>query len=154
MVMLGTKRPSITSTWIQSAPAASTARTSSPNRAKSADRTDGATRIGCMVAPRLAPSRGRHIDKPDELPDRIDAGGRRLTRTRANGAENRRLLLAGHQKCDLLAALDHRIGHRDANLRPPVGHSDDPVLALLQHRVVRQQRSSVAIGAQAQQSNI
>src|SRR5215471_17107929 len=43
MVMLGTKRPSITSTWIQSAPAMSTARTSSPRRAKSADSIDGAT---------------------------------------------------------------------------------------------------------------
>ena len=37
MVMFGTKRPSITSTWIQSAPAASTARTSSARRPKSAD---------------------------------------------------------------------------------------------------------------------
>src|SRR5687768_15664230 len=43
MVMLGTKRPSITSTWIQSAPAASTARTSSPSRLKSALRMEGAT---------------------------------------------------------------------------------------------------------------
>src|SRR5215211_7636293 len=43
MVMLGTKRPSITSTWIQSAPAASTARTSSPSRLKSALRIEGAT---------------------------------------------------------------------------------------------------------------
>src|SRR5215510_8008869 len=105
MVMLGTKRPSITSTWIQSAPAASTARTSSPNRAKSADRTDGATRNGCMVAPRSALFRGRPIDEPDELPNGFDAGGRRLTGTRTDGAEDRRLLLAGHQKCHLLAAL-------------------------------------------------
>src|SRR5215469_14819767 len=43
IVMLGTKRPSITSTWIQSAPASSTARTSSASRPKSADRIDGAT---------------------------------------------------------------------------------------------------------------
>src|SRR5437899_1743406 len=135
MVMLGTKCPSITSTWIQSAPAASTARTSSPNRVKSADRTDGATRIGCMVAPRLALSRGRRIDEPDELPDRIDAGGRHLTVARADRPENRRLLLARHQKSDLPAALDHRIGHRDTDLRPPVGHSGDPVLPLLQHRI-------------------
>src|SRR6516165_8317304 len=39
------KRPSITSTWIQSAPAVSTARTSSPKRAKSADRMEGAMMI-------------------------------------------------------------------------------------------------------------
>src|SRR6516162_8999079 len=46
MVMLGTNRPSITSMWIQSAPAASAARTSSPKRAKSADKIEGAMRIG------------------------------------------------------------------------------------------------------------
>src|SRR5215468_4863898 len=50
MVMLGTKRPSITSTWIQSAAAVSTARTSSPNRAKSADRTEGAMMIDGILA--------------------------------------------------------------------------------------------------------
>jgi hypothetical protein len=42
MDMFGTKWPSITSKWITSAPAASPARTSSPSRAKSADRIDGA----------------------------------------------------------------------------------------------------------------
>ena len=45
-VMFGTKCPSITSIWIQSAPAASTARTSSPSRAKSAERMEGAMRRG------------------------------------------------------------------------------------------------------------
>src|SRR6202022_635136 len=44
--MLGTKCPSITSRWIQSAPAASTARTSSPNLAKSEARIDGAMTVG------------------------------------------------------------------------------------------------------------
>src|SRR5580692_5144775 len=44
--MLGTKCPSITSRWIQSAPAASTARTSSPNLAKSDARIDGAMTRG------------------------------------------------------------------------------------------------------------
>src|SRR5688500_16278794 len=42
MVRFGTKCPSITSTWIQSAPAASAARTSSPSRLKSAESTEGA----------------------------------------------------------------------------------------------------------------
>ncbi len=41
---IGDIMPSITSTWIQSAPAASTARTSSPSRAKSADKMEGAMR--------------------------------------------------------------------------------------------------------------
>src|SRR6202047_5675355 len=44
--MLGTKCPSITSRWIQSAPAASTARTSSPSLAKSEARIDGAMTRG------------------------------------------------------------------------------------------------------------
>src|SRR5262245_19321118 len=48
--MLGTKCPSITSTWIQSAPADSTARTSSPSLAKSAERMDGAMMSGRMAA--------------------------------------------------------------------------------------------------------
>src|SRR5690242_2082754 len=49
MVRLGTKCPSITSTWIQSAPASSIARTSSPSRAKSAERIDGAMRTGACT---------------------------------------------------------------------------------------------------------
>ena len=53
MVMLGTKWPSITSTWIQSAPAASTARTSSPSLAKSAARIDGAMSSGRIHVVRL-----------------------------------------------------------------------------------------------------
>ena len=44
-VMLGTKWPSITSRWIQSAPAATMASTSSPSFEKSDDSTDGAIRV-------------------------------------------------------------------------------------------------------------
>src|SRR6516164_11631871 len=44
--MFGTKCPSITSRWIQSAPAWSTARTSSPSLAKSDARIDGAMTSG------------------------------------------------------------------------------------------------------------
>src|SRR5206468_3516805 len=44
--MFGTKCPSITSRWIQSAPAASTARTSSPSFEKSDARIDGAMTRG------------------------------------------------------------------------------------------------------------
>src|SRR5260370_22471848 len=39
----------MTSTWIQSAPAASTARTSSASRPKSADRIDGETMTGGLI---------------------------------------------------------------------------------------------------------
>src|SRR5438067_12890967 len=44
--MFGTKWPSMTSRWIQSAPAASTARTSSPSLVKSDARIDGAMTRG------------------------------------------------------------------------------------------------------------
>src|SRR3954468_7462993 len=44
--MLGTKCPSMTSRWIQSAPAASTARTSSPSLEKSEARIEGAIARG------------------------------------------------------------------------------------------------------------
>src|ERR1700723_2085892 len=44
--MLGTKCPSITSRWIQSAPAASTAHTSSPSFEKSDARIEGAITRG------------------------------------------------------------------------------------------------------------
>src|SRR5471030_3340742 len=44
--MLGTKCPSMTSRWIQSAPAASMARTSSPSLEKSDARIDGAITRG------------------------------------------------------------------------------------------------------------
>src|SRR5205085_10750990 len=43
-VIGGTKWPSITSTWITRAPAASTSSTCEPSREKSAERIDGATR--------------------------------------------------------------------------------------------------------------
>jgi len=45
IVRLGTKCPSITSTWMKSAPPASTVRIASPRHAKSAERIDGAIRI-------------------------------------------------------------------------------------------------------------
>src|SRR5688500_2713865 len=49
IVMFGTKWPSMTSTWIQSAPAASASWIASPRRAKSADRIDGAMRTSGMI---------------------------------------------------------------------------------------------------------
>src|SRR5271154_5057865 len=67
MVMLGTKRPSITSTWIQSAPAVSTARTSSPNRAKSADRTEGAMMTDGVPPRGLAGAAASREAVPDVL---------------------------------------------------------------------------------------
>src|SRR5262245_46077676 len=53
--MLGTKWPSMTSTCTQSHPALSIARTSSPSRAKSADRIDGAMRMSFVMRTPLLP---------------------------------------------------------------------------------------------------
>ena len=49
--MLGTKWPSMTSTWMRSAPAFSIASISAPRREKSADRIEGAMRTGLAIGP-------------------------------------------------------------------------------------------------------
>src|SRR5688572_6132954 len=59
MVMFGTKWPSMTSTWIQSAPAASIARISSPSLEKSDARIDGAIKSGRIKASRRGSSNTR-----------------------------------------------------------------------------------------------
>src|SRR3954463_9886857 len=105
MVMLGTKRPSITSTWIQSAPAASTARTSSPSRVKSADNTEGAMRIEAAMVP-LHLASGSPIDEPDELADGFYTRRRDIAAPGADRLEDRGLLFACHQERDVSAALD------------------------------------------------
>ena len=65
MVMLGTKCPSITSTWIRLAPPSSTQRISSARRAKSADRIEGASSIkgfsGKETLPMILPFPGSRI---------------------------------------------------------------------------------------------
>ncbi len=58
MVRLGTKWLSMTSTWIQSAPAAVTASISAPKAAKSADRIEGAMRTGCCGTIRFRDASG------------------------------------------------------------------------------------------------
>src|SRR5262245_38215659 len=50
MLMLGTKWPSMTSTWMRSAPARSASRTWAPSRAKSAARIDGASLAAWVMA--------------------------------------------------------------------------------------------------------
>ena len=57
--MLGTNLPSITSKWIQSAPASSTAFTSAPSSPKLADRIEGHTITSLLLnlATRSAPDR-------------------------------------------------------------------------------------------------
>src|ERR1700751_1341696 len=104
MVMFGTKRPSMTSTWIQSAPAASTARTSSPRRAKSAESTEGAIRMRGM---RLLRAGRRAVGEPHELARRAQQCRRNLARAGADFGQNRGLLAAGDEEGDLPAALEH-----------------------------------------------
>src|SRR5882757_4609786 len=81
---LGTKCPSITSTWIRSAPARSASATCSPRRAKSAARIDGA--IFTMSSSR---GTGLLLEDVRELPvtggDSVDrVGARDLFRTPGN----------------------------------------------------------------------
>ena len=56
IVMFGTKWPSITSTWIRSAPPRSAAATASPSAAKSAESSDGAIWSGRPLHQRLTSS--------------------------------------------------------------------------------------------------
>src|SRR4029077_10494162 len=90
--MFGTKCPSITSRWIQSAPAESTARTSSPSLAKSDARIDGAMTRGrdanwldmcafpeaqrCGTAPRnMQDGRGHGANESPPVGEKICRGG-------------------------------------------------------------------------------
>ena len=59
-VRLGTNWPSITSHWMRSTPAASSAATSSPSREKSAGSTDGAIWIGRLIVQQPSPVRPDH----------------------------------------------------------------------------------------------
>src|ERR1051325_9613829 len=77
MVMFGTKWPSITSTWIQSAPARVTASTSSPSRLKSADRIDGAT--SAMA--------GRRYPPPPPPPTQLVPAAQQLAGEKIAGGE-------------------------------------------------------------------
>src|SRR6516165_6824227 len=94
------------------------------------------------------------IDKPKQLTDRLNPRGRYLTVAGADRAEDGRLFFACHQKCDAPAALDRRIGHGDADLWPAVRDGGHPTLALVQHRLSRQQRGGMTIGTEAEQRDI
>src|SRR5690242_11246024 len=89
-VRLGTKRPSITSTWTHSAPPRSIAASSSPSRPRSAARIDGAMRavtiapgwgsiaddeIDARFARTQHPARGALVDHDPDLPGSPRAGG-------------------------------------------------------------------------------
>src|ERR1700751_686045 len=71
IVMFGTKRPSMTSTWIQSAPASSTARTSAASRPKSTDKIEGETMTGRLICARLSRDRA---PLPPAAPQQIVGG--------------------------------------------------------------------------------
>src|SRR5687768_13833105 len=69
IVICGTKCPSITSTWIQSAPACSASTTCSRSRPKSADRIEGASLTLLIVG-----SRASALDDLDSTRTRHDHG--------------------------------------------------------------------------------
>ena len=84
IVMLGTKWPSMTSTWIRRAPASITVAISSPRRPKSADRIDGVTQalvqyvvlsLG-LTAPRRRAGRETAATSPAANATSLAAGAR------------------------------------------------------------------------------
>jgi hypothetical protein len=77
------------------------------------------------------------IDEPPEFADRPNPRSRYSTAALPDCTENRRFFLAGHQKRDTPATLQHGVGHGDANLGAPVGDSRHPVLALVERRPSR-----------------
>src|SRR5271169_5074339 len=79
------------------------------------------------------------IDEPHELADRPNPRSRYSTAALPDGIENRRFFLAGHQKRDTPATLQHGVGHGDANLGAPVGDGRHPALALVERGLSRKQ---------------
>src|SRR5882672_5779831 len=108
-VMLGTKRPSMTSTWMTSAPAASTARTSSARRPKSAARIDGAI-LTFMSAPSYQPRGEKRVGVvavgpgPDEA-GRVDQAGPRHS-IHGQGRLDAKLGVRAHEGRDDVLALE------------------------------------------------
>ena len=102
-VIGGTKWPSITSTWMTRAPAASTSSTCSPRRAKSADRIEGAIRRSRSSAAsrQRARSMASHLDRPQHAAVAVVAGDDR----RARHPHDRRVLAAVRAYRDQLVAL-------------------------------------------------
>src|SRR6185437_13961348 len=163
MVRLGTKWLSMTSKWIQSAPAEMTRVTSSPRRAKSADRIEGAIRYMGRSFPRMA--RGS-VPAPLALGAAADVAVHRV----AHGAAGQLLADEAEAGLCLAAAVDrgHHAGrildveHRHAEHLPEgvarvrvVGVLDasgvaavEPVLDLQRDLRVRQlrQEAELALG--------
>src|SRR6267378_712657 len=106
IVMFGTKRPSITSMWIWSAPAASTRAISSARTPKSADRIEGAILTALLISRAVQPD-GREpvgavaigpraqiavgVQRQREIGGRVDAPGR----LRGEERGDHRLVLLG-----------------------------------------------------------
>src|SRR6266550_2641905 len=77
MVMGGTKCPSMTSKCTQSAPACSSAATSSPSRLKSADNSDGATSTRGADPGMATTVRGQAVEAEETTSTGVDNGIRR-----------------------------------------------------------------------------
>src|SRR5215467_4864892 len=105
--MLGTNLPSMISMWIQSAPAASTACTSSARRPKSAARMDGAITSRFMRLLRL------------------------IENVALNGQSEAVLLVRGGDVTGLLLYVDGRVAH--GNRHPGLPEHRDVVLHVSQH---------------------
>ena len=129
---LGTNWPSITSHWMRSTPAASSAATSSPSRAKSAGSTDGSDLDRGGPSPVTVPCRAAAGDPYDALveliPDRFAAGGEAIARDAdgrvvfVNGAlpgERVRVEITEHKRDWACARVVEIIDASPHRVRPP-----------------------------------
>src|SRR5258705_2628380 len=114
-VRFGTKCPSMTSTWMRSAPAASASATCSPRRAKSADRIDGASAIGVASPPRTG---GELADRPGDV-IRRDAG--RVEQLRRLAGRGHRADGEMREAADLAGDAGGGEGGEDRGAEPALG---------------------------------
>src|SRR6516165_5795697 len=77
------------------------------------------------------------IDKPGQPTNWSNACCWHLAVAGADRAKDLCLFFARHQKSDAPAALDDRIGHGDADLRPAMRDGGYPALAFIQHGLSR-----------------
>src|SRR5436305_1404263 len=94
------------------------------------------------------------IDEPEKLADGPYSCGGNAAAAVADGAQNGGFLCARHQKCDAPTALESRIGHGDADLRPPVRDGRNPALAVIEYGFPGQQRGGMTVGAETEQRDV
>ena len=94
------------------------------------------------------------VYEPDDFADRSYPRRRSLTGAGANRSQDGCLLPPRNQKRDAPAAFNHRERHCDADLTPSMRDHGHPAFAILKHRLARQQRCGMAVGAETEERHI